>query len=169
MKFLYMQELQNILKENNYTLTVAESCTGGLISSKITELSGSSSIFKGSIITYSNEVKEEELNVSKQTMIDNGVVSVEVVNEMLNGVLVKFDASFAIAVSGVAGPSGGTVNKPVGTVVIGVKGINNILDTKIYHFKGDRKEVQIQATNTAFSVLYDKLQNLDLKLLTNDL
>jgi len=164
-----MQEMQDVLKENNYTITAAESCTGGLISASITELSGSSSIFKGSVITYSNEIKEQELKVNKQTMIDNGVVSVEVVNEMLSGVLEKFDASFALAVSGVAGPTGGTKNKPVGTVVIGVKGINNILDTKIYHFKGDRKEVQIQATNTAFTVLYDKLQNLDLKPLTNGL
>jgi len=168
MQFLYQEELQNILKENNLTLTCAESCTGGLIASQITAISGSSSIFRGSIITYCNEIKEQELNVSKQTMIDNGVVSVEVVDEMLDGVLDKFDASFAIAVSGVAGPSGGTKAKPVGTVVIGIKGINNINNTQIYHFKGSRKEIQEQATSTAFKVLFDKLQNLYKKDLTKD-
>ena len=155
-----VQEIQNILKKNNLTITCAESCTGGLIASKITQLSGSSSIFKGSIVTYCNEIKEKELNVSKQTMIDNGVVSIEVVNEMLDGVLKKFDSSFAIAVSGIAGPSGGTKNKPVGTVVIGIKGINNIHKTNIYHFKGTRMKIQEQAVSIAFKVLLDKLQNL---------
>jgi len=160
MQFQYQEELQKILKDNNLTITCAESCTGGLIASEITGVSGSSSIFRGSVITYCNDIKEQELNVSKQTMIDKGVVSIEVVNEMLDGVLKKFDASFAIAVSGVAGPSGGTKDKPVGTVVIGIKGINNIQDTKVYHFKGERNEIQRQATSAAFRVLLDKLQNL---------
>jgi nicotinamide-nucleotide amidase len=81
----------NLLKQKKQTVSTAESCTGGLIASKITEISGSSDIFKGSIVTYSNNIKEQELGVNKQTMIDNGVVSIEVVNEMLDGVLKKFE------------------------------------------------------------------------------
>jgi len=152
-----MITLQNILRKNNWTITCAESCTGGLIASKITEVSGSSSIFNGSIVTYSNEIKEQELNVKKETMIKYGVVSIEVVDEMLDGVLKKFDASFAIAVSGVAGPNGGTKNKPVGTVAIGIKGVNNIKDTQIYHFNGDRKDIQIASANKALELLFNKL------------
>ncbi len=152
--------LQQILRRNNYTLTCAESCTGGLIASKITEISGSSDIFNGSIVTYSNNIKEQELGVNKQTMIDNGVVSIEVVNEMLDGVLKKFQATYAIAVSGVAGPNGGTEDKPVGTVVIGVKNIFGHSDIRKFHFIGGRKEVQIQSMNSALDMLLDKLQNL---------
>ncbi len=144
-----MQEFQILLKNNNQTVTCAESCTGGLIASYITEISGSSSIFKGSVITYCNEIKEQELNVRKQTMIEFGVVSIEVVREMLQGVLKKFNSNFAMAVSGVAGPSGGTINKPVGTVVIGVMGINGEEDIRAYNLKGNRKEVQIQSAKIA--------------------
>lgn len=160
MQFDNMKKLQQILRQNNYTLTCAESCTGGLIASHITEISGSSDIFKGSIVTYCNEIKEQELDVKKETMVEYGVVSKEVVDEMLSGVLEKFNASFAIAVSGVAGPNGGTKDKPVGTIVIGVKGLNKILNVDRYYFKGTRKEIQIQATNKAFKILFDELQNL---------
>ena len=147
-----MLDFQNILKDKNHTVTTAESCTGGLISSMITEISGSSDIFKGSIVTYSNEIKEQELQVKKSTMIKFGVVSCEVVEEMLMGVQKKFNSDFAIAVSGVAGPNGGTQNKPVGTVAIGVMSKNGYKNIKIYHFKGDRKEVQLQAAKTALNV-----------------
>jgi len=146
-----MINFQNLLKKNNQTITTAESCTGGLISSMITEISGSSEIFKGSIVTYCNEIKEQELNVKKNTMIEHGVVSCEVVEEMLLGVIKKFNSDFAIAVSGVAGPNGGTENKPVGTVVIGVMSRKGDKEIQIYHFKGDRKEVQLQAAKTALN------------------
>ncbi|MEA2049731.1 MAG: CinA family protein [Campylobacterota bacterium] len=144
-----MIKLQTLLKQNNQTITTAESCTGGLISSMITNVSGSSSIFKGSVVTYCNEIKEQELNVRKDTMIKFGAVSKETVKEMLDAVVLKFNADFAIAVSGVAGPNGGTKDKPVGTVVIGVLYKNIYEDISIYHFNGDREEVQIQAAKTA--------------------
>ncbi len=144
-----MIELQGHLKQNNQTVTCAESCTGGLIASMITEISGSSLIFKGSIVTYCNEIKEKELNVQKNTMIKYGVVSCEVVEEMLKGVLKKFDSNFAMAVSGVAGPTGGTKAKPVGTVVIGVMSDKGDKEINSYRFEGDRKEVQLQAAKTA--------------------
>ena len=153
-----MITMQEILRQNNQTITCAESCTGGLIASKITQISGSSSIFKGSVVTYCNEIKEQELGVKKQTMIDNGVVSIEVVNEMLEGVIKKFDATYAIAVSGVAGPNGGTKAKPVGTVVIGVLSIYGDLDTKVYHFQGNRIDIQNQAANKGLEKVFKFIQ-----------
>ena len=140
-----MLEFQNLLKKHNKTITTAESCTGGLIASMITEVSGSSKIFNGSIVTYSNEIKQKELNVKEDTLKKNGAVSIQVVDEMLNGVIKKFDANLAIAVSGIAGPDGGTENKPVGTVVIGIIGDCFGKNIEICHFEGDRKKVQIQA------------------------
>ena len=153
-------KIQDILRKNNWTITCAESCTGGLIASKITEISGSSDIFKGSIVTYSNDIKEQELDVKKGTMIQHGVVSIEVVNEMLDGVLKKFNATYAIAVSGVAGPNGGTKAKPVGTVVIGIKDIFGFERIKKFHFDGDRKMIQKLSMKTAFNMILEKLQNL---------
>ena len=152
-----MIKMQNILKINKYTITTAESCTGGLIASLITDISGSSEIFKGSIITYSNDIKEQELNVKKETMIKFGVVSCEVVKEMLAGVLKKFNANYAIAVSGVAGPGGGTVKKPVGTVAIGVMNNKNENNIQLFHFKGDRKEIQKQAAKMALKLNFEIL------------
>ncbi|HAC71020.1 MAG TPA: CinA family protein, partial [Arcobacter skirrowii] len=115
-----MITLQNLLRENHLTITAAESCTGGLVASMITKISGSSDVFNGSIVTYSNKIKNQELGVLKSTLKDFGAVSKEVVSEMLKGVIKKFDASYGIAISGVAGPNGGTKNKPVGMVVIGI-------------------------------------------------
>ncbi|MCI0500776.1 MAG: CinA family protein [Epsilonproteobacteria bacterium] len=153
-------EIENILRKHNWTITCAESCTGGLIASKITEISGSSDIFKGSIVTYCNEIKEQELGVKKETMIKYGVVSIEVVNEMLDGVLNKFNATYAIAVSGVAGPNGGTKDKPIGTVVIGIKNTLGFKRIERFHFEGDRKNIQESSSNKAFEIIFEKLQNL---------
>jgi len=153
-------KIENILREHNWTITCAESCTGGLIASKITEISGSSEIFRGSIITYCNDIKEQELGVKKETMIKYGVVSKEVVSQMLDGVLKKFNATYAIAVSGVAGPNGGTKDKPVGTVVVGIKNIFGFERIEKFHFNGDRKIVQESSANRAFEMMFEKLQNL---------
>ena len=152
-----MLHLQNLLIKKKETITCAESCTGGLVASYITQNSGSSSIFKGSIVTYCNEIKEKELDVKKETMIEYGVVSSEVVEQMCQGALKKFNANYAIAISGVAGPTGGTKNKPVGSVAIGIMGINTIKDIKMYHFVGDRVEVQIQAAKTALNTIFEIL------------
>jgi len=161
MIFDKMEELQEIFRKNNWTITTAESCTGGLIASKITAISGSSDIFRGSVVTYCNDIKEQELGVKKQTMIDNGAVSIETVSEMLDGVIKKFDATYAIAVSGVAGPNGGSKAKPVGTVVIGIANKENYKDVQIYHFEGDRKSVQKSASNKALDLIFKKIQNLE--------
>lgn len=158
-----MKDLQNIFRQNKWTLTAAESCTGGLIASQITKIAGSSDIFRGSIVTYCNDIKEQELGVKKETMIKYGVVSVETVGEMLDGVIKKFDATFAIAVSGVAGPGGGSEEKPVGTVVIGIQNIFGDKDVQKYLFDGTREDVQQQACEKAFELIYKKIENLSKK------
>jgi len=153
-----VEKIQEQLIKNNETITCAESCTGGLIASKITSISGSSSIFKGSVVTYCNEIKEQELGVKKQTMIDHGAVSSETVTEMLQGVLKKFDATYAIAVSGVAGPNGGTKAKPVGTVVIGVLSSFDELIVDTFYFEGTRNSIQNQAVEKSFELIFQILR-----------
>lgn len=144
-----MIKLQNLLRKSKKTITTAESCTGGLVASLITKISGSSDIFNGSIVTYSNSIKNKELGVLNESLDKFGAVSKQVVSEMLDGVLKKFEADFAIAISGIAGPTGATKNKPVGTVVIGISDANNVKIIDTFYFKGTREEVQIQAAKTA--------------------
>ena len=154
-----MIKLQTLLRANNQTITTAESCTGGLVASMITKISGSSDIFNGSIVTYSNKIKNQELHVQNETLEKFGAVSIEVVDEMLNGVLNKFNANFAIAISGIAGPNGGTRNKPVGTVIIGISDENNHKIVNIYNFKGSREDIQIQAAKVALKEIYKFIKN----------
>ena len=123
-----------LLKEKEKTLAVAESCTGGLLAGKIVNVPGSSKVFKGGIIAYDNSVKTELLGVNKSTLEKYGAVSKECIKEMLKGTIKIFDVDYAIAVSGIAGPSGGSKEKPVGTVYIGVKG-GNIEQIKKFYFK----------------------------------
>lgn len=153
-----MEELQELLRQNKKSVTCAESCTGGLIASMITEVSGSSDIFNGSLVSYSNEIKMQELHVKKENLDQFGAVSHEVVSDMLDGVLSKFKADYAIAVSGIAGPNGGTKNKPVGTVVIGIVSANAYKKVVTYHFKGNRTEVQIQAAKSSLVNLLNLLK-----------
>lgn len=154
-----MYKLQNLLKENNLTITSAESCTGGLVASMITKISGSSEIFNGSIVTYSNRIKNQELNVKNETLEQYGAVSEQVVSQMLDGVIKKFDSDFAIAISGIAGPNGGTKNKPVGTVVIGISNKISQKFVSTYIFKGSREEIQIQAAKTALKEILKFVEN----------
>jgi nicotinamide-nucleotide amidase len=104
----------------NYTLSTAESCTGGYIAHLITSVSGSSGYFKGSIVAYSNEIKENLLGVEHRTLLTHGAVSEATVKEMAEGARHKLDTTCSIAVSGIAGPLGGTPDKPVGTIWIAV-------------------------------------------------
>ena len=153
-----MITLQALLKANKQTITTAESCTGGLVASMITKISGSSEIFNGSIVSYSNKIKNQELNVKNETLETFGAVSCEVVNEMLEGVINKFHADFAIAISGIAGPNGGSKQKPVGTVVIGISDCNAHKIVNVYNFLGSREEVQIQAAKHSLKEILKFLQ-----------
>ena len=154
-----MITLQELLRANKQTITTAESCTGGLVASMITKIAGSSDIFNGSIVTYSNKIKNQELKVKNETLDNFGAVSCEVVNEMLDGVINKFEANYAIAISGIAGPTGETKNKPVGTVVIGICDYRDHKNVSIHYFKGRREEVQIQAAKYALKEILKFLQN----------
>ncbi len=109
-----------LLKEKRLTLATAESCTGGYIAHLITSVPGASEYFQGSVVAYSNRVKQEMLGVSEQSLISHGAVSEEVVREMAEGARKRFMTDIAVAVSGIAGPDGGTIEKPVGTVWIAV-------------------------------------------------
>ncbi len=122
--------LGKLLKETNKSVSTAESCTGGYIAHLITSIAGSSDYFEGSIVSYSNEVKQKMLNVNEITLSNFGAVSEETVIEMLRGLLGKLNTDYGIAVSGIMGPGGGTKEKPVGTVWIAVGDSENHLCQK---------------------------------------
>ncbi|MBG14908.1 MAG: competence/damage-inducible protein A [Crocinitomicaceae bacterium] len=119
-----------LLKSSGSSLSLAESCTGGNIAHLITAISGSSAYYKGSVVAYSNEIKEQLLNVSPNLIKNNGAVSKEVVEQMAIGVKNAFNTDYAIATSGIAGPSGGTKQKPVGTVWIAVANKEKVISKK---------------------------------------
>jgi len=135
------------LKENKATFSTAESCTGGMISSMITSVPGSSEYYKGGVIAYSNEIKTSELSVSPYTLIMNGAVSQAVVEQMADGVRRRFNTDFSVAVSGIAGPDGGTEEKPVGTTWIAVATKKRIVSA-VYNF-GDNRDRNIQKASVA--------------------
>jgi nicotinamide-nucleotide amidase len=132
----------NLLRERNKTLSTAESCTGGYIAHLITSVAGSSDYFKGSVVAYANEIKQAALEVQEQSIIDYGAVSEHVVLQMAKGVQEKFKTDYAIATSGVAGPGGGTKEKPVGTTWIAIAAPNKIL-AKHFLF-GEHRERNIR-------------------------
>ncbi|NEW60785.1 CinA family protein [Sulfurovum sp. bin170] len=149
-------DIINILKEKNQTISFAESCTGGRIASEFTAISGASAVLNGSCVTYSNEIKSKWLGVSEETLMEHGAVSKECVEEMLKGIAKLANADYTIAVSGIAGPTGGTDEKPVGTVYIGILNQTNIIIER-HLFKGERESVQLQATDTAIALLKKNL------------
>ncbi len=146
---------EQIIKElidKNISITTAESCTGGRVASEITKYAGVSSIYPGSVVSYSNEIKQKVLNVHKSTLKNFGAVSRECVKEMLDGVMELMGADISVAISGIAGPTGGTKEKPVGLVYIGVKYKDKLFIEKNI-FDGDRNEVQERAKNRAFEMV----------------
>ena len=136
-----------LLKQKNATLATAESCTGGYLAHLITSISGSSDYFKGSVISYANEIKINELGVKKSDLENYGAVSQQVVEQMAVGVLKKFKVDYAVATSGVAGPTGGTTEKPVGTVWIAVADKNGVV-SKQFTF-GKLRSVNIERSAVA--------------------
>jgi nicotinamide-nucleotide amidase len=146
------QVVGELLKSKKSMVAVAESCTGGLISHEITSVSGSSEWFKGGVVAYSNEIKEKLLGVSSQTLEENGAVSKQVVMQMAEGVRKKMNTEYGIATSGVAGPTGGTPDKPVGMVWIAVACSNEIVAC-VYNFANNRERNIIRASLTALDML----------------
>lgn len=137
------------LIKRNISISIAESCTGGLIASSITKIDGASKIFSCGIVSYSNDTKVKYLSVSKKTLRKFGAVSSNVANEMLDGLYKKEKTKITISTTGIAGPNGGSKKKPVGLVYIGIKFKNK---NYIYKnlFKGSRFEIQKKTTNFVF-------------------
>ena len=148
------QDLLKICKLKKIYLTTAESCTGGMIASSIVSINGSSSIFKSGIVTYSNESKAEFLKIPLELININGAVSEVIAFQMAENVLSIMNSSLSIAVTGIAGPSGGSNDKPVGLVWIGIGTKKNIL-TKKYLFQGNRLKVRQKTTLEALKLAYD--------------
>ena len=133
------------------TITTAESCTGGMISSAIVHINGSSNIFKSSVVVYSNEMKSRMLNISDDLIIANGAVSEKVAINMAKNVLKLIKSDLSIAVTGIAGPTGGTIDKPIGLVWIAI-GLKSNIFTKKFQFDGNRLEVRKKTTYEALKL-----------------
>jgi PncC family amidohydrolase len=141
-----------ILKEKGKTMATAESCTGGYIAHLITSVAGSSAYYKGSVVSYANEAKENILGVQHKTLESDGAVSEETVRQMAKGAIEKLHVDYAVATSGIMGPDGGTAEKPVGMVWIAAAGKNNII-AKEFHFRFDRERNIRQTAHTALDLL----------------
>ncbi len=160
MSHLLVQRCQ----ESSLKITTAESCTGGLVSACLTEVAGSSSIFQQGLITYSNEAKISLLSVPEKLLVTVGAVSEEVAEAMALGVLTKVKSDISVAVTGIAGPGGGTNEKPVGLVYIAAARRSNvssqyepdhILKSVQKHFSGTRHEIRMKSVDTAIRLLLE--------------
>lgn len=150
---LLVEQIAEALTKSNKTLTVAESCTGGWIAKAITDLSGSSVWFDRGFVTYSNDAKQEMLGVSGSTLDSFGAVSQETVNEMAQGALEKSHADYSLSVSGIAGPSGGSKDKPVGLVWFSWSSKAGHIESEQQIFSGDRNSIREQAVLHALNSL----------------
>ena len=142
-------ELGELLKLKDYTFTCAESCTGGWVGHALTSIPGSSEWFGSSFVTYSYEAKTQILGVSSQDLDSFGAVSEEIVEQMVSGALDKSGADVGVAISGIAGPDGGTDTKPVGTVCFAWKINGQEVIASAEHFSGDRNEVRYSSVERA--------------------
>jgi PncC family amidohydrolase len=152
-------ELGKMLSMRGLTISVAESFTGGLIGHTITNAPGSSRYFQGGVIAYANEVKMEILGVSEQTLINYGAVSEQTVLEMARGVRSALNTDIGISSSGIAGPGGGSVEKPVGLAWLGLSA-SELEQAEQFMFSGDRYQIKKQATQTAIQLLIEFLAKL---------
>ncbi|MCD7935376.1 MAG: CinA family protein [Tannerellaceae bacterium] len=153
------QQLGEVLKQKKWTMGTAESCTGGRIAGRMTALPGASAYYVGSVVSYSNEVKKHLLGVSQKDLDEQGAVSQPVIEQMVQGAMQLLGCDCAVATSGIAGPDGGTPEKPVGTVWIAAATRTQLL-SNCYHFTGNREENMACAATTALRML--------LKLLTEE-
>lgn len=148
--------LTKLLIKKKYTMTTAESCTGGMIAARMVNAPGVSAVLKSGFITYANEAKEELLGVSHDTLEKFGAVSRETAEEMAEGAVKAAHTDAAVAVTGIAGPDGGTKEKPVGLVYIGVN-VRGSVEVREYHFSGSRQKIRESVTAAALTFLREKL------------
>lgn len=152
------KELGAALKARGYSLALAESCTGGLVAQAITSVAGSSAWFDRGFVTYSNQAKIEMLDVSSPTLEKFGAVSEQTASEMATGALHNSQAQVTGSITGIAGPDGGTVEKPVGTVCFGWAEVQKPVSTITKHFHGNREEIRQQAAIVMMTGLIDRLK-----------
>lgn len=151
-----LEQIASILCRRQEYLATAESCTGGRIASRITSIAGSSEWFKGGVVAYSNEIKETLLNVPNDLLQKFGAVSEEVALAMARGASSVLGTTIALSTTGIAGPSGGTLLKPIGTVWIAIT-YRQQLVSKLLHLTGSRLDIQEKATEEALRLLYEVL------------
>ena len=154
-----VEEVSLLLMDKNMRLVTAESCTGGMIAAAVTDRSGSSAIFERGFVTYSNEAKIEELGVNSATIETYGAVSEQTAREMALGALKNSHADIAVAVTGIAGPNGGTPEKPVGLVYIAVALQNRDPVVTGNNFDGDRVSIRQATCEKALELLIDTIGN----------
>ena len=152
-----LERLFILLEQKNITVSTAESCTGGLIAGAITSLAGVSSYYREGFVTYANEAKKKYLNVPSSTIEKHGAVSHQTAFYMVHGLLKNTGADVGVAVTGIAGPTGGTDDKPVGLVYIATCAKDDATVTKNI-FSGDREEVRRKTVDTALKLLIQKIE-----------
>ena len=143
--------------EKKVTFGTAESCTGGLISASVTDVPGASAVFFGGVVSYDNSVKAGVLGVKNETLCAHGAVSEETAGEMSLGARRLLGVDYAVSVTGIAGPGGGTPSKPVGLVYVSVASENGIIVTE-NHFSGDREAVRLQTVEKALALLLEAVR-----------
>jgi PncC family amidohydrolase len=146
----------NLLRERGSTVSIAESCTGGLVCDRITDVSGSSEYFEGGMVTYSNQSKAEYLGIPLDDIKRQGAVSPQVARKMAQGVRIAFGTTFGLSTTGVAGPTGGTKRSPIGRVFIGLTNGRRTWAKKL-DLKGNRREIKEKAAEEALQFFYEML------------
>jgi nicotinamide-nucleotide amidase len=153
-------QVGGLLKAHGMMLATAESCTGGGVAQAVTEIAGSSAWFERGFVTYANAAKVEMLGVRQTTLDDHGAVSELTVREMAEGALQHSHAHVSLAVSGIAGPDGGTPDKPVGTVWFAWASRNGATRAQVHHLRGNRSEIRAHAVRIALQGVVDLLNHL---------
>ena len=149
-------EVGKLLREKNLTIACAESCTGGFLTSRLTDVAGSSAYVQGSIVSYSNAVKNSVLKVKAETLQEFGAVSEQTARQMSENVRELFKTNIGVGVTGIAGPDGGSAEKPVGTVYISVSNADKT-EVKRFNFSGTRAEIKNQSCDAALSMIKNLL------------
>jgi PncC family amidohydrolase len=150
------ERLQVILLRDGRTLATAESCTGGLVAHAITEIGGSSGYFRGGFVTYANDVKRDQLGVGEELLAAHGAVSAQVARAMAEGVRTRLGADLGIAVTGVAGPGGGTPEKPVGLTYVAVADAIGV-DVRRHHWTGDRSSNKRESATAVLELVLERV------------